>query len=76
MKSGEREICGFFTVENENHEFSQVVVIQDLLPNYSKEERYSKTFRLDSLDGVTVYRTKDPDIFKLANGRILKKRNR
>ena len=42
MKTRDEEVCGFFTVENDNHERKQVVVTQDILSHYSKEKSYSK----------------------------------
>lgn len=70
------EICASFTVEDENSELKKVIVTQDILSHYHKEENYSKKFRLDSLDGVVVYHTEDPDVLKLANGTTLKRRKR
>ena len=74
MKKRAEEICASFIVETEDHELKQVLVTQETLSLYSKKENYSKNLRLESLAGVTVYRTKDPDIYQLANGTILKKR--
>ena len=76
MKIKTEEICGSFTVVNEKREIKKVVVIQDVLSYYGKEQSYSKTFRLESLDGISVYRTKDPDIFRQDDGSLLKKTNR
>ena len=76
MKKREEEVCASFTVETEDREFKQVLVTQDILSLYSKKEKYSKKLRLESPAGVTVYRTKDPDTYQLANGTILKKRMR
>lgn len=69
-----KEICGHFTVETEDNQFKQLLVIQDFVSYYSKEESYSKTFRLESLDGVVVYKTENPAIFRLANGTLLKRK--
>ena len=76
MKKRNEEICGSFTVETEDHELKQVIVTQDILFHYSKNGNYLKNFRLESLDGVSVYQTKNPDIYQLANGIVLKKRIR
>ena len=76
MQTRDEEICGSFAVETENHELKQVFVTQKSLSLYSKDERYFKSFRLGSVDGIVVYPTKEPDIFKLSNGATLKKRNR
>lgn len=69
------KICGSFDVVTERRELKKVVVVQDVLSYYGKEERYSKKFRLESLDGMSVYRTEDPDIFRLDDGSLIKKRN-
>lgn len=76
MKKRDEEICASFTVETEDRELKQVLVTQEILSHYSKKENYSKKLRLESPAGVAVYRTKDPDIYQLANGTILKKRMR
>jgi hypothetical protein len=76
MASNTEEICGSFAVSTEQHEIKKVVVIQDALSYYAKEKSYSKTFRLESLDGVSVYRTEDPYIFRQDDGSLLKKINR
>ncbi len=76
MKTKTEEICGSFAVVNEKRELKKVVVIQDALSHYPKEQRCSKTFRLESINGVSVYRTDDPDIFQLIDGTLLKKRIR
>jgi len=76
MESRDEEVCGYFTVENDDRERKQVVVTQDILSHYSKEKSYSKKFRLESLDGVFVYQTEKPGVFQLANGTFLKRKNR
>ena len=76
MQNKKEEICGSITVITEKHELKKIVVIQDVVSYYSKEHIYSKKFRLESLNGVSVYRTDDPDIFCLADGSLLKKRYR
>ena len=68
-----QEICGSFAVVTEKREIKTVVVTQEVLSYYRKEERYSKTFHLESPNGVPVYRTEDPDIFQLIDGSLLKK---
>jgi hypothetical protein len=73
MKTREKEICASFTVENEDNQLLKVLVTQDRLSHYSKEERYSKSFRLESPEGIAVYQTENPEIFKLANGTTLKR---
>ena len=67
------EICGSFAVVTEQREIKKVVVIQDALSYYGKEKSYSKTFRLESLKGVSVYQTEDPNIFRQEDGSLLKR---
>ena len=76
METKTEEICGSFAVINEKRELKKVLVIQDVLSHYPKEKRCSKTFRLESINGVAVFQTEDPDIFQLIDGTLLKKRIR
>lgn len=78
MQTRERneEICGSFTVETENYEIKKVVISQACVAHYDKEKSYSKRFRLESLDGPVVYKTKNPVILLLANGTTLKRQRR
>jgi len=76
MKTRDEEICGSFTVENDDHELKQVIVTQDIVFHYSKNKSYSKNYRLESIDGVVVYQTEKPGVFQLANGTLLKRKNR
>ena len=73
MVSNTEEICGSFAVVTEKREIKKVVVIQDVLSYYGKEKNYSKTFRLDSLEGTPIYGTEDPNIFRQEDGSLLKK---
>ena len=76
MKFRREEILESFTVINENNELKQVIVSQDIVSHYSKEEHYPKHFRLESLHGIAVYQTGNPDILTLVDGTILKRRRR
>lgn len=68
------EIIASFNVENEIKELKQVIVVQEIRSLYSKEETYTKKFRLESLGGAAVYKTENPSIFQLANGTLLKRK--
>jgi hypothetical protein len=76
MTQKTEEICGSFAVVTESREIKKVVVIQDALSYYGKEKNYSKTFRLDSLNGTPVYGTEDPNIFRQEDGSLLKRTHR
>jgi hypothetical protein len=73
MTQKTEEICGSFAVVTEQREIKKVVVIQDALSYYGKEKKYSKTFRIDSLNGTPVYGTEDPNIFRQEDGSLLKR---
>ncbi|MBW1636734.1 MAG: hypothetical protein JRC87_06420 [Deltaproteobacteria bacterium] len=65
-----------FTVENEARELKKVIVSQVITPHYDGEENYPKRYRLESLDGLAVFRTEDPDILTLSDGSLLRRKNR
>jgi hypothetical protein len=75
MTTRKQEQIGSFTVVNEKQELKQVVVSQDIVTHYSGKTRHSKNLHLDKVDGLEVYKTKDPDIFKLPDGSTLRKKN-
>ena len=76
MKVAKEEISSFFVISTTN-EIMKVVVSQPLKINYQKDEVYiGKYFHLNKINGPEVYKTDDPTLFKLANGKILKRINR
>ncbi len=75
MKTNKQEIIGSFTVVNNKQELKQVVVSQDIVTHYSGATSHSKNLNLDTIDGVEVYKTNDPDIFKLPDDSTLRKIN-
>ena len=70
------EIIASLPVVDEANEIKQVIVSQDSVPHYSGEGSYYKHFRLESLYGEVVYKTEDPNIFKLVDGAIPRRRKR
>ena len=66
---------GSFTVINNKHELKQVIVSQDIVTHYSGEDSHSKNLHLETIDGVEVHKTNDPDIFELPDGSTLRKKN-
>lgn len=75
MKTKKQELVGIFTVINNKQELKQVVVSQDIVSFYKGEASHTKNLHLDSIDGSEVYKTDDPEIFKLPDGSILRKTN-
>lgn len=73
MKHRKEEILESFTVISEAKELKKVIISQDIVTHYNKEESYNKHFRLESLYGETVYKTEDPDILELVDGAILRR---
>ena len=65
-----------FTVENEAQELKQVIISQDAPSHYDRGENYLKHYRLESLYGEAVYLTENPDILRLTDGSILRRKKR
>jgi len=74
MEYSKQELIGSFNVIDNNQKIQTVVVCQDLMTHYSGDINHYKKLHLNSLDGVPVYKTKDPEIFKLADGSILRRK--
>lgn len=75
MKTKKQELVGVFTVVDNKQELKQVVVSQDIISYYRGEIIHTKNLHLDSIDGSEVFKTNDPEIFKLRDGSTLKKTN-
>ncbi len=75
MKTKKQELIGSFTVIDNNQEVKQVVVSQDIVTHYSGETSHTKNLHLDSIDGIEVHKTSNPDIFELPDGTTLRKTN-
>lgn len=76
MQTHQREVIGSFTVVDNKQEIKKVLVCQDILNHYSADSSHFKSLYLDHVDGVEVYKTNDPEIFKLPDGTTLKKKSR
>lgn len=76
METATEEQIASFTVINEDYELKQVIISQDLLSHYDGKKVYTKNYHLESLDGIPLSRTDDPDILKLPDGSILKRKKR
>jgi len=75
LKKTTEEQIASFTVENEARKLIRVIVSQEISPRYDGEKTYRKRYRLESLDGISVFPTEDPDILKLADGSLLRRKN-
>ncbi|KJR96573.1 MAG: hypothetical protein VR65_27915 [Desulfobulbaceae bacterium BRH_c16a] len=69
-----QELIGSIMVVDDNQEIKKIVVCQDIITHYSGDSSHSKNLYLDSIDGVKVYKTQDPDIFKLIDGTTLRRK--
>jgi hypothetical protein len=74
MKKRKQELIGSFTVVNDKQELRKIVVSQDIISHYCGKTNHSKNLNLDSIDGAEVFKTDDPDIFKLSDGSTLKRK--
>ncbi len=74
MNKQKRTEIGSFTVVNNHHEVQEVVISQDLIEHYSAKENHTKNLNLEAIDGVPVYTTEDPSIYKLQDGTTLRRR--
>jgi len=75
MKTKKQELIGIFTVVDSNQELQKIVVSQDIVIHYSGQTSHTKNLHLNTIDGDEVYKTDDPDLFKLSDGATLRKRN-
>ena len=74
MKKRKQELIGSFTVVNDKQELRKIVVSQDIISHYCGKTNHSKNLNLDSIDGAEVFKTEDPDLFRLSDGSILRKK--
>ncbi len=73
MKKRKPELIGSFTVINDKLELRKIIVTQDRVSHYCGKINHLKNLNLDSIEGVKVFKTEDPDIFRLADGSLLRK---
>lgn len=69
-----QELIGVFMVVDNKRKLKKVVVSQDIITHYSGETSYKKNFYLETIDGLEVYNTSDPDLFKLPDGSTLRRK--
>lgn len=74
-RSKQEEVCSF-TVVDDSQELKQIIVTQDSVGYYKRDNSHKKTLHLETVDGPEVFKTADPNVFKLQNGSILKRRSR
>lgn len=61
-------------VVNDKQEIKKIIVSQDIITHYSGDTSHSKNLNLDSIDGIKVYKTNDPNIFTLIDGTTLRRK--
>jgi len=70
-----RSEIGFFTVKMNTGEIRKIVISQDVVSHYDKDQTYSgKYFNLDDIYGPAVVKTADEDVFRTVDGIELRKR--
>lgn len=74
MNKPKQEVIGSFTVINDKQEVRKIVVSQDIITHYAGSTSHSKNLHLDTIDGLEVYKTPDPDVFRLPDGSLLRKK--
>jgi len=74
MDEIQKEIIASFTVRLHDNSQRKIIVSQDIVNNYNGQKLgNNKTLTLETIDGPKVSKTKDPKIFLLADGTVLKK---
>jgi hypothetical protein len=76
MKTGRREMIGSFTAVNGNQMLQKIIVSQEIISHYSGDTVHKKFLSLEALNGPEVYKTDDPNVFKLIDGTTLRKKSR
>lgn len=69
-------MIGSFTAVNGNKILQKIIVSQEIISHYSGDTVHKKLLTLETLNGPEVYKTDDPDIFKLIDGTTLRKKVR
>ncbi len=75
MKKRKQEFIGSFTAVNNKQELQKVIVSQDILPHYCGKSNHSKHLFLETINGIQVFKTEDPAIFRLSDGSLLRKKS-
>jgi hypothetical protein len=74
MKKRKQEFIGSFTALNNKQELKKIIISQDILPHYCGNSNHSKNLFLETMNGIQVFKTEDPNIFQLSDGSLLKKK--
>ena len=74
MKKRKQEFIGSFTALNNKQELKKIVISQDILPHYCGSSNHSKNLFLETMNGIQVFKTEDPNVFQLSDGSLLKKK--
>lgn len=74
MNNKKYEIIGSIDVVDDANTQKKIVICQDILTQYKGSEAHTKRLFLETMYGQPVYRTDDPDIFRLFDGTTLKRK--
>ena len=75
MKKRKQEFIGSFTVMNNKQQLQKIIISQDILPHYYGNSNHSKSLFLEAINGMKVFKTEDPNVFKLSDGSLLRKKS-
>jgi len=75
MKKQKKEPIGSFTAMNNKQELQKIIISQDILPHYCGNSNHSKNLFLENINGIEVFKTEDPNVFRLSDGSLLRKKS-
>ena len=75
MKKRKQELIGSFAAMNTKQELQKIIVSQDIIPHYFGDSNHSKNLFLENINGTEVFKTEDPNLFRLSDGSILRKKS-
>jgi hypothetical protein len=53
----------------------KILISQDILPHYCGNSSCSKNLFLENIKGAEVFKTEDPNVFRLSDGTLLRKKS-
>lgn len=76
MTRSKQEEVGTITVVDDAQNLKQVIISQDNISYYKRDNSHTKSLHLDTIDGPEVFKTNDPNIFTMQDGALLRKKSR